>query len=187
MPEEEAVRRAESLGPMDGKLPLYGLPFAIKDNIDLAGIPTTAACPEFSYVPARSAEAVEKLIAAGAIPVGKTNLDQFATGLVGTRSPYGACSSVVDARYISGGSSSGSAVAVATGARGFVCAWDRHGGLRPDTGGLQRDRGLEADAQCDQHDGRGPGMQNAGLRVGLHQVMRGGESCAGLRTRARQR
>ena len=72
-------------------LPLYGIPFVIKDNIDLAGVPTTAACPEFAYTPARSAYVVDKLIAAGAIPLGKTNLDQFATGLVGTRSPYGAC------------------------------------------------------------------------------------------------
>ena len=71
-------------------LPLYGIPFAIKDNIDLAGIPTTAACPAFAYTPQRSAHVVQRLIAAGAIPVGKTNLDQFATGLVGTRSPYGA-------------------------------------------------------------------------------------------------
>jgi len=94
-------------------LPLYGVPFAIKDNIDLAGIPTTAACPDFTYVPERSAFVVEKLIEAGAIPIGKTNLDQFATGLVGTRSPYGACQNSIDKRYISGGSSSGSAVSVA--------------------------------------------------------------------------
>ncbi len=94
-------------------LPLYGIPFAVKDNIDLAGIPTTAACPDFSYIPERSAYAVERLIKAGAIPIGKTNLDQFATGLVGTRSPYGACQNSIDARYISGGSSSGSAVSVA--------------------------------------------------------------------------
>ena len=94
-------------------LPLYGIPFAVKDNIDLAGIPTTAACPDFSYIPESSAYAVERLIKAGAIPIGKTNLDQFATGLVGTRSPYGACQNSIDARYISGGSSSGSAVSVA--------------------------------------------------------------------------
>ena len=71
-------------------LPLYGLPFAIKDNIDLAGVPTTVACPDFAYIPTESATIVERLIAAGAIPIGKTNLDQFATGLTGTRSPYGA-------------------------------------------------------------------------------------------------
>lgn len=96
-------------------LPLFGIPFAVKDNIDVAGLPTTAACPEFAYVPERSATVVEKLEAAGAVVVGKTNLDQFATGLVGTRSPYGIPSSVFDVRYISGGSSSGSAVAVAAG------------------------------------------------------------------------
>lgn len=94
-------------------LPLYGIPFSIKDNIDLEGIATTAACPEYSYIPDKSAYVVEQLIHAGAIPVGKTNLDQFATGLVGTRSPYGACRNSIDPDYISGGSSSGSAVSVA--------------------------------------------------------------------------
>src|SRR5688572_1714581 len=74
-------------------LPLFGVPFAIKDNIDLAGAPTTCACPSFAYVPAEQASVVARLLRAGAIPVGKTNLDQFATGLVGVRSPYGACSS----------------------------------------------------------------------------------------------
>src|ERR1700751_3164258 len=72
------------------ELPLFGIPFAIKDNLDLAGIPTTCACPDFAYLPKRSAHVVERLIKAGAVPIGKTNLDQFATGLVGTRSPYGA-------------------------------------------------------------------------------------------------
>src|SRR5579864_3266115 len=91
-------------------LPLFGVPFAIKDNIDLAGIPTTAACPEYAYDPAKSATVVERLIAAGAIPIGKTNLDQFATGLSGQRSPHGACRNALDPRYASGGSSSGSAV-----------------------------------------------------------------------------
>src|SRR6266571_152610 len=100
-------------------LPLYGIPFVIKDNIDLAGVPTTAACPPFAYAPIRSATVVQRLLEAGAIPLGKTNLDQFATGLVGTRSPHGACSSVFNSRYISGGSSSGSAVAVASGLASF--------------------------------------------------------------------
>lgn len=99
-------------------LPLYGIPFAIKDNIDLAGVPTTAGCPEFSYTPECSATVVQKLIEAGAIPIGKTNLDQFASGLNGTRSPYGACRNAFNPDYISGGSSSGSAVAVA---KGLVC------------------------------------------------------------------
>lgn len=99
-------------------LPLYGIPFAIKDNIDLAGVPTTAASPDFSYTPEHSATVVQKLISAGAIPIGKTNLDQFATGLNGTRSPYGACRNAFNPEYISGGSSSGSAVAIA---KGLVC------------------------------------------------------------------
>ncbi len=99
-------------------LPLYGVPFAIKDNIDLADVPTTAACPAFSYIPEYSSTVVQNLIEAGAIPIGKTNLDQFATGLNGTRSPYGECRNAFNPEYISGGSSSGSAVAVA---KGMVC------------------------------------------------------------------
>ena len=110
--------------------PLYGVPFAIKDNIDLAGLPTTAACPAYAYAPARSATVVQALVDAGAIPIGKTNMDQFATGLVGTRSPHGACSSVFDARYISGGSSSGSAVAVAKGLASFALGTDTAGSGR---------------------------------------------------------
>lgn len=111
-------------------LPLYGVPFAIKDNIDLQGIPTTAACPNYSYVPKKSAYVVEQLINAGAIPVGKTNLDQFATGLVGTRSPYGACQNSINAEYISGGSSSGSAVSVALGMALFSLGTDTAGSGR---------------------------------------------------------
>jgi len=111
-------------------LPLYGIPFAIKDNIDLAGIPTTAACPDFAFRPDRSAHVVERLIAAGAIPIGKTNLDQFATGLVGTRSPFGATPNAFDPAYISGGSSSGSAVAVAGGLVSFALGTDTAGSGR---------------------------------------------------------
>jgi allophanate hydrolase len=95
------------------ELPLAGATFAVKDNIDVAGIPTTAGCPAYAYTPSTSATVVQRLQNAGAILIGKTNMDQFATGLVGTRSPFGACSSVFDSRYVSGGSSSGSAVAVA--------------------------------------------------------------------------
>ncbi|WP_110339811.1 allophanate hydrolase [Nitrosomonas sp. Nm84] len=111
-------------------LPLYGVPFAIKDNIDLADIPTTAACPAFAYTPSRSAVVVQKLIDAGAIPIGKTNLDQFATGLNGTRSPYGACRNAFNPEYISGGSSSGSAVAVAKGQVCFSLGTDTAGSGR---------------------------------------------------------
>jgi allophanate hydrolase len=112
------------------ELPLYGIPFVIKDNIDLAGVPTTAACPRFSYVPPRSAYVVERLLEAGAIPLGKTNLDQFATGLVGTRSPHGACRNSFNGEYISGGSSSGSAVAVAAGLASFSLGTDTAGSGR---------------------------------------------------------
>ena len=96
-------------------LPLAGVPYAVKDNIDVAGMATTAACPAFAYQPTRSAAVIERLQAAGAVMIGKTNLDQFATGLVGVRSPYGAPECVYNRAYISGGSSSGSAVAVAAG------------------------------------------------------------------------
>ena len=111
-------------------LPLYGIPFAIKDNIDLAGLPTTAGCPEFAYTPKRHAAVVQRLIDAGAIPLGKTNLDQFATGLNGTRSPYGACRNAFDPEFISGGSSSGSAVAVALGLASFSLGTDTAGSGR---------------------------------------------------------
>src|SRR5471032_2533280 len=96
-------------------LPLFGLPFAVKDNIDVAGMKTTAGCPDYAYTPAASAPVVERLRRAGALLIGKTNLDQFATGLVGTRSPYGVSRNPFDADFIPGGSSSGSAVAVADG------------------------------------------------------------------------
>lgn len=111
-------------------LPLAGVPFAIKDNIDLARVPTTAACPQFAYTPEASACVVEHLIAAGAIPMGKTNLDQFATGLNGTRSPYGAPACVFNRDYISGGSSSGSSVAVAAGLVAFALGTDTAGSGR---------------------------------------------------------
>ena len=111
-------------------LPLYGIPFAIKDNIDLAGIPTTAACEAFTYTPQQSAFVVQRLIDAGAIPIGKTNLDQFATGLVGTRSPWGACRNAFNHEFISGGSSSGSAVATALGLVSFALGTDTAGSGR---------------------------------------------------------
>jgi allophanate hydrolase len=135
----------ERLGPAG--LPLYGVPFAIKDNIDCAGEPTTAGCPDFAYTPSESAPVVQRLLDAGAILIGKTNLDQFATGLVGTRSPYGACASAFDARYISGGSSSGSAVAVAAGLASFALGTDTAGSGRVPAAfnnivGLKPTRGL---------------------------------------------
>jgi len=143
-PLEELLTSA----PTDPTLPLFGVPFAVKDNIDVAGWPTTAACPAYSYIATADAPVVARLRAAGAIPIGKTNLDQFATGLVGTRTPYGACRSVFHADYISGGSSSGSAVAVAAGEVAFSLGTDTAGsgrvpaafnglvGLKPTVGAL---------------------------------------------------
>ena len=118
----------ERRGP-DGQ-PLYGIPFAIKDNIDLEGHPTTAACPDYRYIACESASVVAKLISAGAIPIGKTNLDQFATGLVGVRSPYGVPGNSFDPAYIPGGSSSGSAIAVAAGLVSFALGTDTAGSGR---------------------------------------------------------
>jgi allophanate hydrolase len=127
--------------------PLYGIPFAVKDNIDVAGLPTTCACPAFAYVPTRSATVVERLEAAGAILIGKTNLDQFATGLNGTRSPYGIPTSVFNSEYIAGGSSSGSAVVVASGLVSFALGTDTAGSGRVPAGsnnivGLKPTKGL---------------------------------------------
>ncbi|TDQ23395.1 allophanate hydrolase [Raoultella sp. BIGb0149] len=122
------------LAALDGvapeTLPLYGVPFAIKDNIDLAGIVTTAGCPAFAYTAERDATIVAQLIALGAVPVGKTNLDQFATGLNGTRSPYGRCRNAVHPAYPSGGSSAGSALAVALGVASFALGTDTAGSGR---------------------------------------------------------
>ena len=120
--------RLADMNPAD--YPLWGIPFAIKDNIDLAGVPTTAGCKEFAYTPTQSATLVQNLIDAGAVPVGKTNLDQFATGLNGTRSPWGACLNSHDSKYVSGGSSSGSAVAVALGMASFSLGTDTAGSGR---------------------------------------------------------
>jgi allophanate hydrolase len=127
--------------------PLYGLPFAVKDNVDVAGLPTTVACPEFGYVAQQSTPAVDRLIAAGAICLGKTNLDQFATGLVGVRSPYGVPPNAFDARFVSGGSSSGSAAALARGQVSFAVATDTAGSGRVPAAfnslvGLKPSRGL---------------------------------------------
>jgi len=148
-PREKSLARARELerDALAPAKPLYGVPFAIKDNIDLASLPTTAGCPEYAYQPAGSATVVQALLDAGAIPIGKTNLDQFATGLVGTRSPHGACSSVFDKRYISGGSSSGSAVAVARGWASFALGTDTAGSGRVPAAfngliGLKPTRGL---------------------------------------------
>jgi allophanate hydrolase len=127
IPEHEAVERARALSDQH---PLYGIPFAVKDNIDVAGLPTTAGCPAFRYVAEATAPVVERLITAGAILIGKTNLDQFATGLTGTRSPYGIPTNPFDRRYIPGGSSSGPAVAVSSGLVSFALGTDTAGSGR---------------------------------------------------------
>jgi allophanate hydrolase len=127
VPDDE-LRQAALAVDLDA--PLGGVPFAVKDNIDVAGMPTTAGCPDFAYLPERTAVSVQRLLDAGALLVGKTNLDQFATGLSGTRSPYGACESVFGGGLISGGSSSGSAVAVAAGLVSFALGTDTAGSGR---------------------------------------------------------
>ncbi len=148
VPDDVVMAQAQRLEstPNARALPLYGVPFAIKDNIDCAHHPTTAACPAFSHVAEKSATVVQKLLDAGALLIGKTNLDQFATGLVGTRSPYGACTNAFDARYISGGSSSGSAVTVALNIVSFALGTDTAGSGRVPAGfnnivGLKPSRG----------------------------------------------
>jgi allophanate hydrolase len=125
-----AARALLAAAPDPASRPLWGIPFAVKDNIDVAGLPTTAACPAFAFTPERDATVVAKLTAAGALVVGKTNLDQFATGLNGTRSPYGAPKNAVDPAHVSGGSSSGSAVAVARGLAAFALGTDTAGSGR---------------------------------------------------------
>ncbi len=149
--DDDILARARALDALPraerARLPLFGLPFAIKDNIDVAGLPTSAGCPAYAYVPKESAPVVARLVAAGAIAIGKTNLDQFATGLVGTRSPHGGPRSVFNADYISGGSSSGSAVAVAAGLVSFALGTDTAGSGRVPAAfnnivGLKPSRGL---------------------------------------------
>ncbi|MBW8639849.1 allophanate hydrolase [Hoeflea sp. WL0058] len=147
--EADVVAEARALGPFDPEeKPLYGVPFAVKDNIDVAGVPTTAACPAFSYNPQSDAFCVKKLREAGALVIGKTNLDQFATGLVGVRSPYPIPRNAIDPEIVPGGSSSGSAVAVSRGIVSFALGTDTAGsgrvpaalnnivGLKPTLGGI---------------------------------------------------
>ena len=128
--EDATIAAAERLGPYDPAQPLWGMPFAVKDNIDVAGLPTTAACPAYAYIPVRSAAVVERLVAGGAILIGKTNLDQFATGLVGVRTPYPVPRNAIDPALVPGGSSSGSAVAVARGLVAFALGTDTAGSGR---------------------------------------------------------
>ncbi|MEQ9335513.1 allophanate hydrolase [Thalassobaculum sp.] len=132
LPKEQALAAARALPPFAdaADMPLWGIPFAIKDNIDLAGVPTTAGCPAYAYTPEADAHCVARLRRAGAIAIGKTNLDQFATGLVGVRSPYPIPRNAIDPAIVPGGSSSGSAVAVAAGLVGFALGTDTAGSGR---------------------------------------------------------
>jgi allophanate hydrolase len=146
VPRDAALARAREI-ESHPDLPLAGMTFAVKDNFDVAGMPTTAGCPAYAYAPPSTATVVQRLQNAGALLIGKTNMDQFATGLVGTRSPHGACSSVFDPRYISGGSSSGSAVAVAKNLVTFSLGTDTAGSGRVPAAfnnllGLKPTRGL---------------------------------------------
>ncbi|NEV00508.1 allophanate hydrolase [Bradyrhizobium uaiense] len=148
---EDALARASHLESLPRRerqaLPLWGVPFSVKDCIDTVGLPTTSACPGFSYQPAKNSPAVERLLAAGAILIGKTNMDQFATGLVGVRSPYGVARNPFDPAYIPGGSSSGAAVSVSAGLVSFALATDTGGSGRVPAAfnnivGLKPTRGL---------------------------------------------
>ncbi len=141
-------------------MPLYGVPVAVKDNIDALGLPTTAACPAFSYMPAQDATAVARLRAAGAIVIGKTNLDQFATGLVGVRSPYGIPDNPVRADLDPG------RIELGLGGRGLrragaAGARHRYGGLRPRAGDAQQHRRAQAEPRADLDRRRGAGLPHA--------------------------
>ena len=147
-PKEDLLAEAAALGPYDTAKPLWGVPFVIKDNIDVGGKPTTAACPDFAYTPDDTAFVVKRLQEAGALLIGKTNLDQFATGLVGVRTPYGAPKNALDPQIVPGGSTGGSGVAVAHGIATFSLGTDTAGsgrvpaalnnivGLKPTLGAL---------------------------------------------------
>jgi len=129
IPEEAAAAAAGALSEPTNQT-LFGIPFAVKDNIDSANLPTTAACPSYAYIAEENAAVVQQLLNKGAVLIGKANLDQFATGLVGMRSPYGSCSNLFNREYISGGSSSGSALAVAAGVVSFALGTDTAGSGR---------------------------------------------------------
>jgi allophanate hydrolase len=190
-PEAEVRRRAAeltSLSPAERRvLPLYGIPFAVKDNVDVAGLPTTAACPAFAYTPERSARTVERLEAAGAVCLGKTNLDQFATGLAGVRSPYGVPENPFDPACIPGGSSSGSAVAVSAGLCSFALGTDTAGSGRVPASfnnivGIKPTRGM---VPC---TGVVPDLPLARLRLGAGAHRRGclrSPRCGGRRRSGR--
>jgi allophanate hydrolase len=156
VPDDQVMERAEALEGLDEEArrsTLYGIPFAVKDCIDVATMQTTAACPAFAYTAEQTATVVERLLAAGAILIGKTNLDQFQSGLVGVRTPYGIARNPFDARYIPGGSSSGSGVAVSAGLVSFALGTDVAGSGRVPAAfnnliGLKPSRGLISATNC---------------------------------------
>jgi allophanate hydrolase len=165
--ENEALAEARKLAEQGRTdLPLYGVPVAVKDNIDAFGLPTTAACPAFSYSPGRDATAVARLREAGAVIIGKTNLDQFATGLVGLRSPYGAPRNSLDPALIPGGSSSGSAVAVATGIVPVALGTDTAGSGRVPAL-FQQHRRPQAEPRACLQCRAGAGVPHARLHIGV--------------------
>ena len=165
--ENEALAEAEALSAKDAaQLPLYGIPVAVKDNIDVAGLPTTAGCPAFSYLPSLDATSVARLRAAGAIIIGKTNLDQFATGLVGVRSPYGIPNNPMRGDLIPGGSSSGSAVAVSAGLVPLALGTDTAGSGRVPAM-LNNIVGLKPSFGMISTAGVVPACRTLGLRVGV--------------------
>ena len=185
--EKDALAEAEALTTKDAaQLPLFGVPVAVKDNIDALGMPTTAACPAFSYMPTHDSTAVAKLRAAGAIIIGKTNLDQFATGLVGVRSPYGIPVNPIRGDLIPGGSSSGSAVAVSAGLVPLALGTDT-AGSRPRAGDAQQYRRPEAEPRADLDRRPGAGLPDAGLRFGVLADRRRRHDGAGGDGRARRR
>ncbi len=189
--DEASLREAAAaLGRFDPSKPLWGLPFAVKDNIDVAGMPTTAACPTFAYLPESDAFAVARLREAGAIPIGKTNLDQFATGLVGVRTPLSG-----PAQRAGPSDRAGGLLLRLCGGDGAgdcgLRAGDRHGGVGARAGGAEQHRGAEAEPRGAVGHGRGPGLPDAGHHLDLRadrggclgRLPRGG----GLRRRRRLR